>query len=142
MPWIPISVELMRDSLILVDWMEWGSHVFFVEGELPRDVLERGVSGLDFETKFRLMERAIARSDGWVRGMLELDRTSLVVARDGTEAGLRDLASVVKYNRGHGSVLECAATMRADLRPAKRWSWGSRFANLRRRIAATQSKSF
>jgi hypothetical protein len=141
-PWIPISVELLRDSLVLVDWMEWGSHVFFVERELPTDVLERGVGVLDFDTKFHLMERAIARSDGWVRGMLELDRTSLVVARDGEEAALRDLASVVTYNQGHGSVLECAATIRADLSPANRWSWRSRFENLRRRITAAQSASF
>src|SRR6266568_5073263 len=74
-PWIAITVELMRDSLVLVDWMEWGSHVFFVERELPTAVLENGVSGLDLDTKLELVDRAVARCEGWVRGMLEIGRT-------------------------------------------------------------------
>src|SRR5262249_10664188 len=83
-PWVPIMVELMRDALTLVDWMEWGSHVYLLERDVPA-----GAEGarLDLDTRFELLERAIGRSDGWVRGMLELSRTALVVERGGPGAG-------------------------------------------------------
>src|SRR5256714_2700840 len=102
MPWIAITVELMRDSLVLLDWMEWGTHVFLVQREIPPDVIAHGASGLDVETRFDLIDRAIARADGWARGMLELDRAALIVDRDGTEAGLSELAAIAERHRGHG----------------------------------------
>src|SRR5919201_4761696 len=73
-PWIPITVELMRDSLVLIDWMEWGSHVFFVERELPTHVIAEGVRNLDLDRRFELIDRAVARSEGWIRGMIEISR--------------------------------------------------------------------
>ncbi len=112
MPWIPITVELMRDSLVLVDWMEWGSHVFFLEQEVPADLMERGVGSLDLDTRFELIDQAVARSEGWVRGMIEVARTALVVERDGEEAGLADLASIAERHPQHGLVLGCIADVR------------------------------
>lgn len=111
-PWIPISVELMRDSLVLVDWMEWGSHAFFVERELPRDVLEEGVGGLDLETKLELIDRAVARAEGWVQGMVEISRAFLIAERDGTDAALRELRSIAERHPGHGFVLACIDDVR------------------------------
>jgi hypothetical protein len=113
-PWIPITVELMRDSLVLLDWMEWGSHVYFVERELPIDVLENGVGGLDLDTKLELSERAVARAEGWVQGMLEISRAFLVAERDGPDAALAELASIRERHPGHGFVLACID----DVRPA------------------------
>jgi hypothetical protein len=139
MPWIPITVELMRDSLVLVDWMEWGTHVFFVESEVPTELIEHGVAGLDLERRFDLIDRAVARADGWVRGMLELSRTALVVERDGVEAGLADLTQISERYRPYGSVVSAAADVREGLEtdgtfgfaPATgRWS-----ARARRRFA-------
>jgi hypothetical protein len=112
MPWIPITVELMRDSLVLVDWMEWGSHVFLLERELPSEVLENGVGGLDLEGKLRLMDRAVARSEGWVQGMLEVSRCFLVAERDGSEAALAELASIRERHPQHGLVLSCIDEVR------------------------------
>jgi hypothetical protein len=117
MPWIPITVESMRDSLVLVDWMEWGSHVFFLEGEVPMELMENGVAGLDLETKFELVDGAIARSDAWVRGMLEISRAALVAERDGPEAGVAELASIERRYRAWGLVLECLAVPELGLRP-------------------------
>jgi hypothetical protein len=117
LPWIPITVELMRDSLVLVDWMEWGSHVFFLEGEVPAELTKDGVAGLDLPTKFELLDRAIARSDTWVRGMLEISRAALVAERDGPEAGLAELASIERRYRAWGLVLECLADPELGLRP-------------------------
>jgi hypothetical protein len=114
-PWIPITVELLRDSLVLVDWMEWGSHVFFVEGELPADVLENGVADLDLDTKLELMDRAVARAEGWVQGMLEVSRTLLVAERDGTRAALAELASVHERHPGHPFVLSCIDEVRPQI---------------------------
>jgi hypothetical protein len=117
MPWIPITVELMRDSLVLLDWMEWGSHVFFLAGEVPEDLMENGVAGLEPAAKLELVERAIARSDGWVRGMLEISRAALVAERDGPEAGVAELAALERRYRDWGLVLQCLADPELGLRP-------------------------
>ena len=113
-PWIPITVELMRDSLVLLDWMEWGSHVFFVERELPVDLLENGVAGLDVDTKLALVEQAAMRAEGWVQGMLEISRTFLVAERDGPDAALAELGAIRERHAGRGLVLACIE----DVRPA------------------------
>jgi hypothetical protein len=142
MPWIAITVELMRDSLLLLDWMEWGSHVFFVERELPADVIEEGVSALDTANRFELLDRAISRADGWVRGMLEIDRAALIVDRDGEEAGLATLASIAERYRGHGFVLSTVAAKQEGLETnwaygtTSRHSWSSRLASARRRLGS------
>jgi hypothetical protein len=111
-PWIPITVELLRDSLVLLDWMEWGSHVFFVDRELPTDVLQNGVAGLDIETKLELIDQAVARAEGWVQGMLEISRSILVAERDGPKAGLAELRAVEERQAGRGFVLSCLDEVR------------------------------
>jgi hypothetical protein len=142
MPWIAISVELMRDSLLLLDWMEWGSHVYFLERELPADVIEQGVSGLDVSTRFELIDRAIARADGWVRGMLEIDRAALIVDRDGREAGLSALASIAERYRGHGVVLSAVAAKHEGLETDWTYGtssgpgWSRRLTSARRRLGS------
>jgi hypothetical protein len=104
-PWIPITVELMGDSLRLIDGIEWGSHMFFVEDELPAGVIANGVAGLDEGTKFELVERAIDRCEGWVRGMLEIGRTELIFERDGLDAALEDLARIGELYAGYELVV-------------------------------------
>jgi hypothetical protein len=114
-PWIPITVELLRDSLVLIDWMEWGSHVFFVESELPGEVLEEGVGGLELETKLELVGQAAARAEGWVQGMLEVSRSILVAERDGPEAAFAELASIRERHPHHGFVLSSIDDVRAAI---------------------------
>jgi hypothetical protein len=142
MPWIAITVELMRDSLVLLDWMEWGSHVYFVERELPARVIEDGVSGLDTAARFELIDRAIARADGWVRGMLEVDRAALVVDRDGKEAGLAALGSIGERYRGHGVVLSTVEAKKQGLQTDWTYGttgeagWSTRLTTARRRLGS------
>lgn len=114
-PWLPLTVELMRDSLALVDWMEWGSHAFIVEREIPRDVIENGVAGLDIDTKLELSEQAIARAEGWVEGMLEVSRCFLVAERDGTDAALAQLRAIAERHPQHGFVLSCIDDVRPQI---------------------------
>jgi hypothetical protein len=146
MPWIAITVELMRDSLVLLDWMEWGSHVYLVEREIPADLIEQGVSGLDVAARFELLDRAIARADGWVRGMLEIDRVALVVDRDGTDAGLAALASIAERYRGHGVVLSTAAAKKEGLETdwtygtSSRPGWSTRLTRARTRLGSALSR--
>ena len=121
-PWIPVTVELMRDSLVLLDWVEWGTHVFLVMDELPADLLRRGVAGLDQDTKIRLLEAAAHRAEGWVLGMLEISRALLIAERDGHAAALAELDAIVARNSQRGSVLTCAEQMSraiADVVPAR-----------------------
>jgi hypothetical protein len=114
-PWIPITVELLRDSLVLLDWMEWGSHVFFVERELPAGVLENGVARLDVDVKLELIEQAVARAEGWVQGMLEISRAFVVAERDGPDAALAELDRVRERYPGRGLVLACLEEVRTAL---------------------------
>jgi len=111
-PWIPITMELLRDSVVLLDWMEWGSHVFFVERELPVEVLQDGISGLDVDARLELIDQAAARAEGWVRGMLEISRAILVAERDGPDAALAELRAVEERQVGRGFVLACLADVR------------------------------
>jgi hypothetical protein len=106
-PWIAITVELMRESLVLIDWMEWGSHVFFVESELPADLLEKGVAGLELDTKLELIEQAAGHAEGWVRGMLEISQATLLGEREGPETTLAEFASIRERNPHRGFVLSC-----------------------------------
>lgn len=94
MPWIPITMELMSDSVELVDGMKAGSHVFSVERELPAAVLRDGVSGLDYATQLTLLERASERVEGWARGMLELSRATLIADHDGPSPALQEVARI------------------------------------------------
>jgi hypothetical protein len=121
-PWIPVTVELMRESLVLIDWMEWGSHVFFVERDLPAGLLERGVGGLDLDAKIELLEQAARRAEGWVLGMLEISRATVLAERDGPDAALAELAAIRERHSQRGFVLACADEARrllAALAPAR-----------------------
>jgi hypothetical protein len=107
-PWIPVTVELMRDSLVLLDWMEWGTHAFFVADELPADLLEHGVAGLGLDRKIQLLEDAARRAEGWVLGMLEISRALLIADRDGREAALAELEAIASRHSQRGFVIACA----------------------------------
>ena len=81
---------------MLVDGMKAGSHVFFVERELPRDLLERGLRRLRHDDQLELMDRAVQRVDGWARGMVELARTAVIADRDGSVAALREVDDIAR----------------------------------------------
>jgi predicted O-methyltransferase YrrM len=117
-PWVPVFVELMRDSLTLVDWMEWGSHVFLLDRDVPAGI---SVASLDIDTRFELLGQAINRADGWVRGMLELSRTALVVERDGADAGVADAEAVAARFKPYRNVGEAAAEVRQNLVGQRSW---------------------
>jgi hypothetical protein len=104
-PWIPITVELMSDSLRLIDGLAWGSHLFFVQNEIPTELTANGVAGLDESTKFELVERAIDRCEGWVRGMHEISRTELIFERDGIDAAQKDLERIGELYAGYELVV-------------------------------------
>jgi hypothetical protein len=114
-PWIAITVELMRDSLVLLDWMEWGSHVYFVESEIASGVCQGGVGGLDIDAKIELIEQAASHAEGWVLGMLEISRAILVAERDGPEAALAELEAVRERHPQRGFVIGCIKGARAQI---------------------------
>jgi len=107
-PWIPVTVELMRESLVLLDWMEWGTHVFFVAEELPAELLGHGVAGLALDRKVQLLGDAARRAEGWVLGMLEISRALLIADRDGRDAALAELDAIAARHSQRGFVLACA----------------------------------
>ena len=119
MPWVPVTVELMRRSLVLLDWMEWGSHVFLLQDEVPTELLEHGVAGLDVDRRLALLDDAIERADAWVRGMLEIDRAALLLERDGEEAAQTELSAIAQRYQRYGSVLAAIDDPEAGLTTAK-----------------------
>jgi hypothetical protein len=135
MPWIPIGMEAMCDAVVLLDWMEWGSHVFLLEDEVPQDVIETGVSGLPLATRFELLERAASRADGWVRGMLEISRAVLVAERDGPESAAAELAAIEQRYQDWPLVLACAADPELGLRPEGTVGLSSRPRTWRQRLS-------
>jgi hypothetical protein len=92
-PWIHITMELLADSVKLVDGMKT-SHVFLVERELDRDLLRSGIRGLTHDEQIEVIDRAIERLSGWARGMVELARLRIVAHRDGKPAALKQLEPI------------------------------------------------
>jgi hypothetical protein len=97
-PWIHITMELLSDSVTLVDGMKAGSHVFVVDRPLDRGLLERGVRGLSYPEQLQLIDRAIDRLDGWARGMVQLARARVVANGDGRAAALAEVEAVAAAN--------------------------------------------
>jgi hypothetical protein len=87
-------MELLADSVKLVDGMKAGSHVFLVERDLDGDLLRSEIRGLTPEEQLEVIDRAINRLSGWARGMVELARLRVVAHRDGKPAALRQLESI------------------------------------------------
>jgi hypothetical protein len=113
-PWIAITMELLGDSVALIDGMKAGSHLFFVERPLPEGVIAGGVRRLSENEHLELMGRAVERAEGWVRGMLELSRAKLIANQEGREAALRAVAAVeARYS--DPDVRSCLAYVRDSL---------------------------
>ena len=130
-PWIPITVELMGDALRLVEGLEWGSHAFFVQEEISPELLENGVSRLDEDMKFELVERAIDRCEGWVRGMHEISRAELVFEREGREAALVELQRIGELYAGYELVVAFVGHVVQGLRTDGQYGERTRRAVLR-----------
>jgi hypothetical protein len=92
-PWIHITMELIRDSVRLVDYMKAGSHVFVVERQLAGRLLARGLRGLSHHEQLEILQSAIDRSSDWPRGMLELSRAGVLKQVD-REAALAQVIAV------------------------------------------------
>ena len=79
LPWLQMTVELMRDSLRWIDALPFGSHVFLVEHPIPEHLftaeLRRDVDDRD---KLALIDRAIARNDGGSAEMVTLSKAALL----------------------------------------------------------------
>jgi hypothetical protein len=97
-PWIHITMELLSDSVSLVDGMKAGSHVFAVERPLDRRLLEQGVRGLSYAEQLRIIDRAVDRLEGWARGMVQLARARVIANGEGRAAALTEVEAVAATN--------------------------------------------
>lgn len=79
LPWIHITVELMRDSLRLVDEMPYGSQVFLVEKPVDPALLRTSTAhDIDDAAKVELIDRAVEANDGEAREMVLLAKALLL----------------------------------------------------------------
>jgi glycosyltransferase involved in cell wall biosynthesis len=145
-PWIPITVELMGASLRLIDGMERGSHVFFLQGEVPSELMTEGVSRLDDATKLGLLEQSIARCEGWVRGLQEIARAELIHERFGAEAAVQELQRIAEAYADYSIVVASSAQIQRGLegqalRRGTRQGWKARLSNARKALTATRASS-
>jgi hypothetical protein len=144
LPWIPITVELMNDSVRLIDAMENGSHVFLLEEEVPAELMEGDLRWLDQQERLEIIDRAVDRATGWSRGMVEISRAALLADIEGDKAALQDLAAIAERYVEFPFVLSCVASTREGIEtnwaafPAdENPSWTARLEQAGRRAART-----
>jgi len=124
LPWLQITVELMRDSLRWIDAMPYGSHVFLLERPIPEELIGMDVRhDLSDERKVELIDRAIERDDGGSRPMIQLSKATLL-----TELGRADeavaLVDSVEAGNDDRSVALCIEQTRRWLPPRQRRGTG------------------
>jgi hypothetical protein len=105
-PWLHITVELMRPSLRLVDEVPYASQVFLVEKPIDPAVLD-GVTQLDETEKIALIDQAVAANDGDTREMVRLSKASLLQDLGRTDDA-RDLAERIHRGTESFAVRGCA----------------------------------
>jgi glycosyltransferase involved in cell wall biosynthesis len=145
-PWVPITVELMGASLRLIDGMERGLHVFFLQDEVPNELMTEGISRLDDATKLGLLEQSIGRSEGWVRGLQEIARARLIYERDGAEAAVEDLERIAEAYADSCLVVASAVQIRRGLKrngmhTGTQRQWKTRLVNARKALMSTRASS-
>jgi hypothetical protein len=115
LPWLQMTVELMRGSLRWLDALPWGSHVFLVERSIPEHLftadLRRDVPD---EEKLALLDRAIARNDGGSAEMVTLAKAAMLseLRRHGQA---HELVNAVEARTDDPSVRLCVAATRVQM---------------------------
>jgi hypothetical protein len=95
LPWLHITVELMRDSLKWIDAVPYCTHAYLVERAIDPDLLNMSIwSDLDQEAQLEILDGALQRSSGDMRGMLELSKAVLFAVHGQTPEAKRMLQSV------------------------------------------------
>lgn len=115
-PWLHMSVELMRDSLRWIDAVPHCTHMFLVERPIPAELLEISVwHDLGADEQLHLMDRAIESNSGRARGMIELSKAVLLAHLGRLVDALQLLVSVDRRYRDTG-VTDCGDKIRNGLR--------------------------
>jgi hypothetical protein len=105
-PWLHITVELMRDSLRLLDDVPYATQMFIVDRPIDPDVFA-GVARLDDREKLRLMDQAVEANEGDTRDMVRLSQAWLLHTV-GDTGRARALADRIRRRTSSSGVRECA----------------------------------
>lgn len=117
LPWIHIGVELMRDSLRLLDELPYATQAFLVERPIDPAVLATPVASLDADRKLALIDRALDANSGDTREMIELSKAALLDGL-GQPREARALAQRIFETTSSVAVRECARiTLTSTLSP-------------------------
>ncbi len=73
--WIHITMELLREYFIYIEFIEYSSTVYLLSKSIPRHILDGCMwNALKDDDKYRLMDSAISRWQGYPKGVLECAR--------------------------------------------------------------------
>jgi hypothetical protein len=120
-PWLQITVELMRDSLRWLDAIPAGTHAFLVEKPIPDKVLAMSVKDLPAASKLELIDQAIANNEGEAREMAQVAKGVLLGNLGRASEGRRMIDAVTARNPG-GHVERCGTRTSAMLSTWPDWT--------------------
>ena len=107
-PWIHISMELLADHLRWIDDVPC-SRVYLLETAPPDELLRTNVQhDLDREQQLLLMDRAVARTTGESRGMLDLARAAVLHEHGRTPEAAAEVRRVREQYAASPAVRTCA----------------------------------
>jgi hypothetical protein len=78
-PWLAVTMEYLADYFEYVAFVEYNSTVYLHTRPIPSEVLQVKLWNLPLQRKIELMDRAIGRFSGYVRGMLECAKAALLL---------------------------------------------------------------
>jgi hypothetical protein len=90
--WIHITMEFLHEYFTYVEFVEYSSTVYLCQKPIPRHVLDGCMWGaLRDDDKFRLMDGAISRWQGYKKGVLECCRALMRAWFGDRDGALEDL---------------------------------------------------
>jgi len=93
--WIHITMELLHEYFTYVEFVELSSTVYLLRKPIPRHILDGcRWDALGDDDKFRLMDSAIGRWQGYPKGVLECCRALMRACFGDRDGALGDLARI------------------------------------------------
>jgi hypothetical protein len=106
-PWIQLGVEVIWDSLRLIDSMPHGTHVFLIERPIPANLRALDLRRIPLDRQLGLLRRARARWPARTAAMIDLATVALL-AQHGDVHQARALAAAARAASDDPAVRRCA----------------------------------
>jgi hypothetical protein len=93
--WIHITMEILHEYFIYVEFVEHSSTIYLLRKPIPRNVIEECMwDSSSKDDKFRIMDNAISRWQGYEKGVLECARAFMRAWFGDRDGALQDLTRI------------------------------------------------